>query len=238
MPSALFVLPSDYPRLRIVGSFEKLLQTPFADGVNALCWPRQLAGDFAEVAHLLPPGKGIQTLDEDELLGLPLSAAGRVAVEAMRADLALLREAGLDPVLDAVFGHPREIPPGAVPTDVYSWHADSATVEADTWLCTYHGAASELLRQEDAVRRVEVPATRAALLREFGGEEGPDFEEFLHDHCYDLHYQARVDAAPIAFGQGNLWRIAVEHPEALVPPCVHRAPETLPGMATRLLLLS
>jgi len=238
MSSAPFVPPSDYSRLRVVGSFEELLQTPFADGVNALCWPRPLRGDFAEVVGRLPSGRGIQTLDEDELLGLPLSAAGRLAVETMRADLALLREAGLDPVLDAVFGHPREIPPGAVPTDVYSWHADSATVEADTWLCTYHGAASELLRQEDAIRRVDVPATRAALLREFGGDEGPAFEEFLQDRCYDLHYQARAGAEPIVFGQGNLWRIAVEHPDALVPPCVHRAPETLPGMATRLLLLS
>ncbi|MBS0661421.1 MAG: hypothetical protein JSR82_24675 [Verrucomicrobia bacterium] len=233
-----FVPPADYPRLRVVGSFAELLQTPFADGVNALCWPRELTGDFAEVVRHLPPGTGIQTLDEDTLLALPLSAAGREAVDTLGGDLALLREAGLDPVLDAVFPHERELPPGPVPTDVYSWHADSATVEADTWLCTYHGASSELLRQEDAIRRVDVPATRAELRQIFGGPEGPEFGEFLQERCYDLHYVARPGAKPVVFGHGNLWRIAVEHPDRLVTPCVHRAPLTPPGAATRLLLLS
>jgi pyruvate/oxaloacetate carboxyltransferase len=46
------------PRVRIVSSFEELVDTRFRDGVNALCWPRVLEGDFAEiVAHLdMPPG--------------------------------------------------------------------------------------------------------------------------------------------------------------------------------------
>jgi hypothetical protein len=44
-----FNLP-EYPRVRRVGSFEELVTTRFADGVNALCWERTLPGDFSEVA--------------------------------------------------------------------------------------------------------------------------------------------------------------------------------------------
>ena len=36
----------------------------------------------------------------------------------------------------------------------------------------------------------------------------------------------------------NLWRIATDHPGCPVPPCIHRAPATLPGASPRLLLIS
>jgi hypothetical protein len=45
--------------VRVVGSFEELITTPFRDGVNALCWPRTLDGDFGEVVDNLGLGKGI-----------------------------------------------------------------------------------------------------------------------------------------------------------------------------------
>jgi hypothetical protein len=124
-----------------------------------------------------------------------------------------------------------------VATDVFSFHADSAPVEADTWLCTYHGPASEGLRNEEAQRRVDVPATRAALLKLFGGEEDAGFQDFLKENCYDLHYVPVPSAQPYSFGRGNLWRIALDWPGNPVPPCIHRAPETRPG-ETRLLLIS
>jgi hypothetical protein len=110
-----------------------------------------------------------------------------------------------------------------------SFHADSAPVEADTWLCTYHGSPSEGLRNEEALRRVDVTATRAELLREYGGVDDAGFHEFLHEHCYDLHYAPLQGARPYSFGVGNLWRIAVDWPDSPVPPCVHRAPATIPG---------
>ena len=84
-------LPSGYPRLRVVDSFEALLATPFADGINALCWPRELPGDFAGVVALLPPADGILPLDEATLESLPVSPAGRVAIDFMLADLHRLR---------------------------------------------------------------------------------------------------------------------------------------------------
>lgn len=233
-----FVLPSGYSRIQLVGSFEELISTRFANGVNALCWPRELPGDYAEVVRALGTGEGMATLDEDHLRSLPLSDAGRVAVEILLEDQRLLREQGLAPILDCISGYPREEEPCVVRTDVYSFHADSATTEADTWLCTYHGPSSEGLRQEEAVRKVDVPEIRAALLDEFGGEEGAEFEEYLQECCYDLHYAPLPGAVPFVFGLGNLWRIAVQYPDSPVPPCVHRAPENVTGELPRLLLIS
>jgi hypothetical protein len=125
-----------------------------------------------------------------------------------------------------------------VPTDVYSFHADRATVETDTYLCSYTEAASEGLRNEEARRWVDVPEIRARLLQEFGGEDNAEFREYLRDCCYDLHYAPVAGARPFDFGLGNLWRIAVDYPGCPVPPCVHRAPATLSGRPPRLLLIS
>jgi hypothetical protein len=95
-----------------------------------------------------------------------------------------------------------------------------------------------LLSNEEALRRVDVPETRAELLRMHGGADDEAFAEFLNDHCYDLHYTALPGARPFAFGQWNLWRIATLYPGCPVPPCIHRAPDPVPGAAPRLLLIS
>ena len=127
---------------------------------------------------------------------------------------------------------------GVLLTDVYSFHADSAPVETDTYLCSYTEAASEGLRNEEAQRFVDIPAVRANLLKTFGGEDNDEFLEYLKENCYDLHYAPTPLAQPFSFGLGNLWRIAVDYPGSPVPPCVHRAPETVPGRPPRLLLIS
>lgn len=233
----LFVGHSDHSRIKSVGSFNELVNTPFADGVNALCWERTLTGDFSEVVAHLGRGEGIASLDEARLSSLPLSAAGRAAVAMMLEDLRRLRERELDPVLNCIHGYPRDEQPGPVATDVFSFHADSAPVKADTYLCTYHGPASEGVRNEDAQRRVDIPATRAELLDLFGGADDDAFREFLKENCYDLHYAVAPYAQPYSFGLGNLWRIAIDYPGSPVPPCIHRAPTTLPGQS-RLLLIS
>lgn len=224
--------------IRVVGSFHELLTTRFSGRLNAICWPRELPGDFGEVAACLDVAPGITTLDESLLPGLPVSASGRTAIDAMLADLDRLRAHGLSPVLDCIEGRLPEEEPGPVRTDVSSFHADSATVAADTWLCTYQGAPSEGLRNEDARRRVDAPETRAALLEIYGGDEGPGFNAFLAENFYDLHYEPLPSARPFSFGVGNLWRIALEYPGCPVPPCIHRAPLTLPGHPRRLLLIS
>jgi len=235
---ASFTLPPGYTRIKVVGSFAELVQTPFAAGINALCWERTLPGDFSEVVEQLGGSEGITTLDDSRLLSLPVSAAGRAAIDLLLEDQRLLRALDLDPVLNCIDGYPRDENPGPVPTDVFSFHADSATVATDTWLCTYHGPASEGLRNDEAQRRVDIPETRAELLKLFGGKDDDDFREYLNENCYDLHYVAVAQARPFSFGVGNLWRIAVDYPGSPVPPCLHRAPETLPGQPPRLLLIS
>lgn len=232
-----FSLPADYPRIQRVQSFEELTSTRFENGVNALCWERSLPGDFAEVARLFAGRSGITTLEEEDLAALPASVAGRVAIDFMLDDQRRLRARGLDPELNFIDGYLRDATDCPVPTDVFSWHVDSATSEADTWLCTYHGRPSEGLRNEQAIRRVDVPGTRDALLALHGGGDDDAFRDFLHEHCFALHYVAAPGAKPFSFGVGHLWRIATEYPGSPVPPCIHRAPETPPGDPPRLLLI-
>jgi hypothetical protein len=232
-----FPLPAGSARVRRVHSFHELVTTTFADGVNALCWPRALPGDFGEVVAQLGRGEGLASLDEAGLRSLALSAAGRAAAEVLVADLRLLREHGLAPVLDLIHGYPRDGDAEVVATDVYSFHADRAPVETDTYLCTYYGPATEGLDNGAARRHVDIPATRAALLRRHGGADDEAFAAFLEENCYDLHYAPVPGAQPFAFGLGNLWRIAIAWPGCPVPPCIHRAPATAPGQV-RLLLIS
>ena len=231
-------LPAYYPRIQIVSNFHELANTPFGGGINALCWPRTLPGDFNAVVEHLPAGEGITTLDDAQLHSLPVSPEGKAAIAILLADQRLLREHDRDPVLNCIHGYPRDEDPGPVLTDVFSFHADSAPVEADTWLCTYHGPSSEGLRNDQALRRVDIPETRRALLAQYGGDDDTAFRDWLHENCYDLHYAPAPGARPFTFGHGNLWRIAVDWPGSPVPPCIHRAPDTTPGQPPRLLLIS
>jgi len=234
-----FAARAGYGGIRVVGSFAELVETPFAGEVNALCWARKLAGDFEEVAAALAAGggAGIETVDGARLEALALSAAGAAAREVLREDLRRLEALGLEPNLDLVREGRRDTSGGPVATDVFSFHADSATGEADTYLCSYTVAASEGLRNGEALRKVDVPEIRAELLRRHGGEDDEGFRDYLEEHCYDLHYAARTGAAPYSFGLGHLWRIAIAYPGCPVAPCIHRAPATPPGGAPRLLLI-
>lgn len=230
----------DYHRIRYVASFDELVGTPFGDGVNALCWPRALAGDFAEVAAAIGDAEDILTLDPESLQHLRqnLSPAGQAAVDAMLADHARLAARGLAPCIDFIPPHPRYDDDPLVRTDVQSFHADRAPVEVDTYLCTYTGACSEALPNEQATRRVDIAETRAALQAQWQRDGEGDFESYLQAHSYDLHYRPEAGATPYQFGTGNLWRIAIAWPGAVVPPCIHRAPDMRAGDPPRLLLLS
>jgi len=228
----------EYFRIKYVHSYEALLSTSFGNGVNALCWQRKLPGDFEEVVKSLGKGEGILPVDEALLISLPVTEAGKIAVDRMLEDLRVLRENKLEPVLNCIHGYPRDDSDGPVLTDVFSFHADRAPIEADTWLCTFQGLPSEGLRNEEATRRIDMPGIRKQLLEIYGGADDVRFCEFLSENCYDLHYAPNPEACPFSFGIGNLWRIALEYPGSPVPPCIHRAPETPEGSVPRLLLIS
>ena len=218
------IFPSGYPRIKVVKSFYELVTTPLAGEINALCWERTLPGDFREIVERLGGGEGIVPVGDSRLDVLSLSDAGKVARDFLLEDQQLLRSCDLAPGLDCIHDSPRDVGGGPFPVDVFSFHADSSTAAADTYLCSYTEAASEILRNDEARRRVDIPETRAELLKLFGGEDNSDFLEFLNEHYYDLHYAPAAGARPSSFGLGNLWRIATDYPGSPVPPCIHRAP--------------
>lgn len=233
-------LPAE-PRLRSVDSFAALVAVPLRGMVNAACWPRRLDGDFGAVvaaleARLTPDGDGVVQVAEAALAGLALDDDGKAAVQTLRGDLRALDELGLRPELSLVRAYPRADRAAVVRTDVCSWHVDRAPHELDTWLCTYHGAPTVGLPNDQARAHVGDPACRARLRAEFGGDEGEAFEDYLRERCYDLHFAPIASARAWSFGVGNLWRIATAWPGSPVPPCIHRAPDDVPGQS-RLLLI-
>ena len=121
------------------------------------------------------------------------------------------------------------------PTDVYSFHVDSSPIPTNTFLCTYYGSASEIVLNAQAKQKILIPEIREELKKL---HEGPEetFEAFLTEYFFDLHYRAKPKARPISLGLGGLWRLAVDHPESQVSPCLHRAPKEKTGQ-NRLLII-
>lgn len=222
-------------QIHCVTNFQDLVSTPFQGQINAICWSRQLAGDFSEIANKIELNENMKVLDEEELLGLQLSEQGQLAREVLLNDLGLLKAHGASPILNVINYYERDETYPFFPTDVYSFHVDRSPVPTNTFLCTYYGEPSDILPNSQAVQKVLVPEIREKLRKLYhGAEEG--FESFLSEHFFDLHYQARPEARPISLGLGHLWRLAVDHHESQVPPCLHRAPEEKNGQK-RLLLI-
>ena len=218
-----------------VNNFEDLVSTPFDGAINAIGWTRTLTGDFAEIVNQVELTENMATLDEAALGALQLSEQGQLARDILLHDLKLLTAYGADPVLNLIRNYDRDDAHPFFPVDVYSFHADRSPVPTATFLCTYYGAPSEILPNAQAQQKVLVPEIREQLKKIYGGpDEG--FETFLTDHFFDLHYQAAPGAQPFSLGTGNVWRLAIDHPESKVLPCVHRAPKEKPG-EPRLLLI-
>ncbi len=222
-------------QIQSVTSFQDFLSTPFRGAVNAVCWQRELAGNFAEIVEKVVVNGNMLTLGAEELQALELSDQGQVAREILLNDLNLLEERGNAPTLNVIKCYDRDDSYPFFPTDVYSFHVDRSPVPADTILCTYHGEPSDILPNEQATQKVLIPEIRDTLKELYDGpEEG--FETFLQEYFFDLHYQPKPDARPISLGVGHLWRLAIDHPERQVLPCLHRAPKEKVG-EHRLLLI-
>jgi hypothetical protein len=230
---------TDVPRyenqIHYVYTFQELVSTPFNGMINAICWKRNLTGDYSEIANKITLYENITEVDEEQLHELQLSEQGIVAREILLNDLLLLRAHGAAPVLNLIKCYDRDTDNAFFPTDVYSFHADRSPVPVDTFLCTYYGDASELISNAEAQQKVLLPDIRNELKKHFDGDE-KGFENYLSEHFYDLHYSAKPTAKPFSLGVGNLWKLAVEHPESKVTPCIHRAPLEKNGQ-TRLLMI-
>lgn len=206
-----------------VSTFPELVQTSFKGEMNALCWFRNLDGDFNEIVTQLNLKENITEVSPEDLIALQLSEKGNRAREIILNDVQLLTDFGASPSLNLLKCYDRDDEFDFISTDVYSFHVDRSPIATDTFLCTYHGAASDIIANAQAEQKILIPEIRAKLKDLDDGPE-EEFEDFLMENHFDLHYQVNPAAIPINLGLGHLWRLAVDHPEQQVLPCIHRAP--------------
>ena len=205
-----------------VNNFQDLVSTPFQGLINAISWKRELVGDFEEIVQAIIFNGNMVEIDEKDLINLDLSEAGKLAREILLTDFKLLKEHGVSPVLNIINNYEEDEHP-FFPTDVYSFHIDRSTIATDTFLCTYFGETSELISNDEVVQKIQVHETREKLLQIYEGKAA-NFDSFLQENFFDLHYQALPKSTVISTKIGHLLRLAVDFPESHIKPCVHRAP--------------
>lgn len=226
---------SNHKQISVVSSFSELVRSNFQGDRNAICWYRNLNGDFQEIVKKLQLKENITEISVDDLLALQLCEYGRLAREIIISDIQQLTELGASPTLNLIQNYERDDELDYISTDVYSFHVDRSPIPTDTFLCTYHGAASEILPNDQVEQKILVPEIREKLKNLHDGPEA-EFENFLEEYFFDLHYRAKPESKPVNLGLGQLWRLAVDHPTQQVLPCVHRAPIEIDG-EYRLLLI-
>ena len=226
---------SDSNQIGIVANFSELIHTDFKGETNALCWYRNLEGDFNEIVNQLQLKENITEVVPQDLLALQLSEKGNLAREIILNDLQVLTDFGASPALNLLKCYERDEEFDFISTDVYSYHVDRSPIATDTFLCTYHGAASDIIANDQAEQKIRIPEIRKKLAVLHNGPV-EELDDFLKENYFDLHYQAQPNATPINLGIGHLWRLAVDHPEQQVLPCIHRAPVEKEG-EYRLLLI-
>jgi len=214
---------SESSQIGIVSTFSELVHNEFKGEMNALCWNRNLDGDFNEIVTQLRIKENITEVYTEDLITLHLSEKGNIAREMILNDLQLLADFGASPSLNLLKCYERDDEFDFISTDVYSFHVDRSPIATDTFLCTYHGAVSDIIPNSQAEQKILIPEIRKKL-KELHNGPPEEFEEFLKENYFDLHYQVNPDAEPVNLGLGHLWRLAVDHPKQKVPPCIHRAP--------------
>jgi len=210
-------------QIGIVSTFSELIDTDFKGEINALCWYRNLDGDFNEIVTQLSVKENVTEVYPHDLTALQLSEKGSIARDIILNDLQLLADFGASPSLNLIKCYERDDEFDFISTDVYSFHVDRSPIATDTFLCTYHGAASDLVSNSQAEQKILIPEIRAKL-KELHNGPSEEFENFLKENYFDLHYQIHTDVKPINLGLMHLWRLAVDHPKQEVLPCIHRAP--------------
>lgn len=220
---------------KYVSLFQDLISTPFNGEMNAACWNRDLKGDFSEIVNKLKLTENITVLERNDLLALKLSDQGKQAREIILNDFDLLNDYGASPVLNLIKCYDRDDALEFFPTDVYSFHVDRSPIPTSTFLCTYFGEPGEIIANSQAEQKILIPEIRNELKKLHNGPD-EEYEAFLSEHFFDLHYSAKPNANIVNLGKGNLWRLAVDHPESNCLPCIHRAPNEKSG-EYRLLLI-
>ncbi len=214
---------SNNTQIGVVSTFSELVNSNFQGEMNALCWHRDLVGDFKEIVAELELKENITEVSIEDLLALQISKKGNLAREIILKDIQQLTDFGASPSLNLLKCYERDEELDFISTDVYSYHVDRSPIETDTFLCTYHGTASDIVPNNQVEQKILIPEIREKLKELHDGPEA-EFETFLEEYFFDLHYQPKPNAKPMNLGLGHLWRLAVDHPTQKVLPCVHRAP--------------
>ena len=225
----------DGKQYEVVASFKDLIKAEFNEKINAFCWHRKLTGDFKEIVSKLQLIGEVTEVSIDDLSNLELSEAASLARGHIINDLTLLTRSGAQPVLNLIKAYPRDEELGFISTDVYSFHVDRSPIRTDTFLCTYHGTAGDIIPSDQVEQKIRIPDLQQKLRDLHQGSEIA-FEKFLTENFFDLHYQPKPGSTPKNLGVAHLWKLAVDYPGQKAMPCVHRAPIERKG-EYRLLLI-
>ena len=221
--------------IKTFSTFDELVNNRFQGNTNAFCWQRNLDGDFCEIVNQLSLEDDITEISADNLLELQLTESGNRAREIILNDIQLLENFGAAPSLNLLKSYERDDEFNFMARDVYSFHVDRSPIAADTFLCTYFGASSDIVPNHQATQKILIPEIINELKTLYQGHS-ESFETFLEENFFDLHYDANPGATPINLGNGDLWKLAVDHPFQEVLACIHRAPQEKNG-EYRLLLI-
>lgn len=210
-------------QIKVVSTFTEFAKTNFQGTTNAICWKRNLEGNFKEIVSKLQLKDNITEVSVQDLFELDLSEIGSLAREIIVNDLKLLTEFGASPSLNLLKKYERDEEFDFISTDVYSYHVDSSPIATSTILCTYFGVSSDILANDQAEQKILIPEIREKLRKLYDGLE-ENFEIFLKEYYFDLHYEPKPNAVPTNLGLGNIWKLSVDHPGQQVLSCIHRAP--------------
>src|SRR5690606_15003003 len=114
--------------IQLVSTFEELVSFPMRGELNAVCWERELTGDFSEIVSRIEFEGNMTIVEPEELLELELSKEGQLARGIILNDLKLLEDYGASPILNVIREYERDGSVPFFPTDVYSFHVDRSPI--------------------------------------------------------------------------------------------------------------
>jgi hypothetical protein len=77
---------SDSNQIGVVSTFSELVNTNFQGAMNAICWSRNLDGNFREIVSKLKLTENVTEVSLEDLLALHLSEKGYLAREIILND--------------------------------------------------------------------------------------------------------------------------------------------------------
>lgn len=80
---------SDSRQISVVSTFSELIHSNFQKSMNAICWHRNLIGDFKEIVDKLELKENITEISIEDLLELKLSENGHLARDIILKDMQL-----------------------------------------------------------------------------------------------------------------------------------------------------